>query len=118
MSESFTSVARGLLRRAIEEQDSNIGSATKNSSVSTLVSTLVTNLIVFAVMVFLFMILRRLQRRYYQPKAFVETVQEYKRKAVQSIPGQEGFFSWIGGIGRTEYEYIFSPQQLGGQFEC
>jgi len=107
-----TTIAQGLLRRAIEQKDENIGSA-KNASISTLLTTLVTNLVVFSVMVLLFMILRRMQKRYYMPKTYVETVPEYKRKAAQRVQGQEGFLSWVGGVGRTEYGFSSSHERLG-----
>lgn len=113
-----TSFAQGLLRRAIDAQDDNIGSATKtqNTSVSTLLSTLVTSFVVFCVMVLLFLILRRIQKRYYMPKAHVETVHEYKRKALERVQGQEGFLSWIGGVGRAEYAYLsFQDRRFGGR---
>lgn len=116
---SLTTLGHALLRRQAAE-DENIGSATKdavkNSSISTLVSTLVTNLVVFAVMIILFMILRRLQKRYYMPKAHVETVHEYKRKAVQKISGQDGFFSWIPGIEKTDDSTILAASGLDGYF--
>ena len=100
-------VAHGLQRRVDESKDENIGAATKqsNSTVSGLVSTLVTNLIVFAVMVLIFMLLRRMQKRWYTPKTHVETIQEWRRNTINKIPGQEGFFSWIGGIRKTECVY-------------
>jgi len=115
MSATSPNFAQGLLRRdPIENNDSNIGSAT-NSSLSSMLSTLVTNLVVFFVMVLLFMILRRIHKRYYMPKAHVETVPEYKRKAAQRVQGQEGFFSWIGGVGRTEYGPLsFQDRRLEG----
>ncbi|KAF8430964.1 late exocytosis, associated with Golgi transport-domain-containing protein [Terfezia claveryi] len=110
----FPILAQGLLRPAsIENKDVNIGSAT-NSSVFTLVSTLVTNLVIFAVMILLFMILRRIQKRYYMPLAYVETVPEHKRKAVQRVQGQEGFLSWIGGVSRTDDSTILAASGLDG----
>ncbi|RPB20551.1 DUF221 family protein [Terfezia boudieri ATCC MYA-4762] len=113
---TFPIIAQGLLRRSsIENKDDNIGSAT-NSSISTLVSTLVTNLVVFIVMILLFMILRRIQKRYYMPLAYVETVPEHKRKAVQRVQGQEGFLSWIGGVGRTDDSTILAASGLDGYF--
>lgn len=115
---TFPIFAQGLLRRALENNDSNIGSATKptNSSLSAVLSTLVTNLVVFFVMVLLFMILRRMQKRYYMPKAYVETVPEHKREVVQHVQGQEGFFSWIGGVGRADDSTILAASGLDGYF--
>ena len=60
-------------RQNVEQGDQNIGSAisTTNTSVSAFVSTLVYNLIIFGVLVALFVILRKSNRRIYAPRTYV-----------------------------------------------
>lgn len=62
-------------RQSPEEGDENIGSARdeegKNTSVSGLVSALAFNLAIFGVLVLLFIVLRRTNRRIYAPRTYV-----------------------------------------------
>lgn len=63
-------VSRLLVKRLDEGADKNIGSA-RGTSTSAFVSTLVVNLIVFAVLVLIFAVLRRSNRRIYAPRTYV-----------------------------------------------
>ena len=63
-------VSRLLTKRLDESTDKNIGSA-RGTSTSAFVSTLVVNLVIFAVLVLIFAVLRRSNRRIYAPRTYV-----------------------------------------------
>jgi len=112
--------AHSLLRRqsgvADPNNDENIGSATSTgSSISSLVATLVTNLVIFAIMISLFMLLRRTQKRMYAPKTYVTTVPEYKRRAAGgSYEG--GILGWLTGAGKADDQTLLRTAGLDGYF--
>lgn len=54
-----------------ESDDKNVGSAIGNTSISAFVSTLIFNLVIFGLLVTLFIILRRTNRRIYAPRTYV-----------------------------------------------
>jgi hypothetical protein len=57
-------------REDYQKNDQNIGSA-RGTSTSAFVSTLVVNLVVFAVLILIFAVLRRSNRRIYAPRTYV-----------------------------------------------
>lgn len=112
--------AHSLLRRqsgiADPNNDENIGSAQGGpSSISALVSTLVVNLVIFVVMVGVFMLLRRTQKRMYMPKTYVTTVPEYKRRAADSVPAG-GMLGWLTGAGKADDQTLLRTAGLDGYF--
>src|SRR3954469_22071261 len=78
---------------ANQNKDPNLNSATnpESNSLSGFLSSLVVNLIIFAVMILLFLILRKSQRRQYAPRTYVGTIDKSKR--TEPLPA--GIFSWI-----------------------
>lgn len=117
---TLAAAAHSLLRRqsgiADPNKDENIGSAQGGpSSISALVSTLVVNLVIFVVMVGIFMLLRRTQKRMYAPKKYVTTVPEYKRRAVESVPA-DGLLGWLTGSGKADDRTLLRTSGLDGYF--
>ncbi|EWC48664.1 hypothetical protein DRE_01886 [Drechslerella stenobrocha 248] len=93
-------------------KDENIGSAKASNSLSGFLSSLVVNLIIFAVMVLLFLILRRSQRRQYAPRTYVGTVRKEKR----TDPLPDGIFSWVGPLVAVNESYVIEKTSLDAYF--
>jgi len=95
-----------------QDKDKNIGSATESNSLSGFLSTLVVNFIVFAVMLLLFLILRKSQRRQYAPRTYVGTVKKEKR----TDPLPDGIFAWVGPLIKINESYIIEKTSLDSYF--
>lgn len=101
-------VANHLVQRAAVNgsSDENIGSA-RGVSTEAFLSTLVVNIVIFAVLVSIFTLLRRLNRRIYAPRTYVGTIEPWRKlktvdddgdgyvDEVESVKGFSGLFGWI-----------------------
>ncbi|KAG0634556.1 hypothetical protein HOY80DRAFT_1059758 [Tuber brumale] len=119
---------RALLRRGNTtdpENDPNIASA-RGTSTSAFLSTLVVNLVIFVVLVTLFILLRRSNKRIYAPRTYVGVVEGWRKLHVSSdggivdeVEGVSGFSSlvgWIGGIWKIPDETVLRTNGLDGYF--
>ncbi|KAM5476125.1 phosphate metabolism protein 7 [Microsporum audouinii] len=79
-----------------------------SNSLSGLVSTLVPTLIISAVMVLLFVILRRSQRRQYIPRTYIGALREQER----TPPPEPGFFGWLKSMSKLPDTYVLRHQSL------
>ncbi|KAK6350291.1 hypothetical protein TWF696_006522 [Orbilia brochopaga] len=96
-----------------QNKDSNIGSATgQSNSLSGFLSSLVVNGIIFAVMLLLFLLLRKSQRRQYAPRTYVGTIRKDKR----TDPLPDGIFSWFGPLVRVNESYVIEKTSLDAYF--
>ncbi|CUS15877.1 unnamed protein product [Tuber aestivum] len=105
--------------------DPNIGSA-RGTSTSAFLSTLVVNLLIFAVLVTLFVLLRRSNKRIYAPRTYVGVVEKWRKLHISSdggivdeVEGVSGFSSlvgWIGGVWKIPDETVLRTNGLDGYF--
>ncbi|KAF3483079.1 DUF221 domain-containing protein [Arthroderma uncinatum] len=79
-----------------------------SNSLSGLVSTLVPTLIISGVMVLLFIILRRSQRRQYIPRTYIGSLRQHERTP-EPAPG---LFGWIKSMSRLPDTYVLKHQSL------
>ena len=107
---------RALLKRGEndpldQKNDTHTGTnkdpAKNSSSIQALVATLVVNVAIFAIMVLIFIFLRRMFKKTYMPKTYITTVPAWKRKGLERIPGRDALLGWIWGLGKVEY--VFTP---------
>ncbi|KAF3904142.1 hypothetical protein AA313_de0204409 [Arthrobotrys entomopaga] len=98
---------------ANQNNDQNIGSATTASnSLSGFLSSLIVNGIIFAVMLILFLILRKSQRHQYAPRTYVGTIKKEKR----ADPLPDGIFSWVGPLVKINESYVIEKTSLDSYF--
>ncbi|EPS43727.1 hypothetical protein H072_2322 [Dactylellina haptotyla CBS 200.50] len=84
----------------------------KSNSLSGFLSSLIVNGIIFAVMLLLFLILRKSQRRQYAPRTYVGTVNKAKR----TDPLPEGLFSWVKPLIAINESYVIEKTSLDSYF--
>lgn len=93
-------------RAVNESSDPNIASA-RGVSTNAFLATLEVNIIVFVVLVLIFTILRRANRRIYAPRTYVGTIEPWRRLKtvdgdddgyVDEVENVKGFSGLLGGI--------------------
>jgi hypothetical protein len=86
------------------QSDSNVGSARGggSSSLSGLVSTLVPTLIIAVVMVSVFLILRRTQKRQYAPRTYLGSLRPHER----TPPLSNSLFGWIPEMNKVGQDLL------------
>ncbi|KAI5812975.1 hypothetical protein BZA77DRAFT_132348 [Pyronema omphalodes] len=114
-------------REDYQKNDQNIGSA-RGTSTSAFVSTLVVNLVVFAVLILIFAVLRRSNRRIYAPRTYVTTIERWRRlrvrddngdgyaDEVEGVSGFSGFIGWVKGVWTIPDETVLRTNGLDGYF--
>ncbi|KAF3902969.1 hypothetical protein ABW20_dc0102946 [Dactylellina cionopaga] len=95
-----------------QSNDPNIGSAKQSNSLSGLLSSLIVNGIIFAVMLLLFLILRKSQQRQYAPRTYVGAIKKEKR----TDPLPDGIFSWVGPLVAIDESYVIAKTSLDSYF--
>lgn len=92
--------------RVYRREDANIASA-RNVSTQTFLTTLEVNALIFLVLVVIFTVLRRTNRRIYSPRTYVGTIEPWRRlktvdddgdgyvDEVEDVKGFSGLFGWI-----------------------
>lgn len=85
---------------------------TSSTSASQLLSSLIPNLVIFAVFISLFIIVRKKQKRVYEPRHTVETVPEDLRPA----ESPSGAFAWITNVLNKPQTYIIQYAGADGYF--
>ncbi|PWW76570.1 DUF221 domain-containing protein [Tuber magnatum] len=105
--------------------DPNIASA-RGTSTSAFLSSLIVNLLIFLVLVTLFTLLRRSNKRIYAPRTYVGVVEKWRKLHVSSdrgivdeIEGVSGFSSlvgWIGSVWKIPDETVLRTNGLDGYF--
>ncbi|KAK2811017.1 hypothetical protein FQN49_008493, partial [Arthroderma sp. PD_2] len=78
------------------------------ASLSGLISTLVPTLVISGVMVLLFLILRRSQRRQYIPRTYVGSLREQER----TPEPEPGLFGWLKSMSKLPDTYVLRHQSL------
>jgi hypothetical protein len=78
------------------------------SSASALLSTLVLNLVIFSVMVLLFVILRRSQRRMYVPRTYIGYLKPWQR----TPESPNGLFNWITSMYKLPDTYVLQHHSM------
>ncbi|KAI3406123.1 PHM7 [Candida oxycetoniae] len=86
--------------------------ASTNTSVSQFISTLVPTLVISVVFVVAFVIIRKYQKRVYEPRSIVKSLPEDLRP--QSPPA--GIFSWLGSLLRRPETFIIQYAGPDGYF--
>ncbi|KAJ5619945.1 hypothetical protein N7510_003929 [Penicillium lagena] len=84
------------------------GSNTGSSSASALLSTLVLNFAIFAVMVLLFVILRRSQRRTYVPRTYIGYLKPWQR----TPESPTGLWNWISSMYTLPDTYVLQHHSM------
>lgn len=87
-------------------------SSTLSTSASQLLSSLIPNLVIFAVFMTLFVVLRKRQRRVYEPRSSVNTVP----KNYQSEAAPKGLFAWATHLFKKPQSYILEQTGPDGYF--
>ncbi|KAI9822960.1 MAG: hypothetical protein M1826_000342 [Phylliscum demangeonii] len=99
----FRPLGHGLVRR-----DGQGSARNTSNSLSGMVSTLVPVLILSGAFFFLFLILRRTQRRQYAPRTYLGTLREEARSP--ALPS--GFLNWITAFLRIPDSYVLNHHSL------
>ena len=81
-----------------------------DNSASKLLSTLIPIFVISGVMVLVFMLLRRTQRRQYAPRTFLSTLREQERTPSMS----SGFVGWIKDFMKIPDTYVLNHQSIDG----
>lgn len=86
--------------------------STKSTSASQLLSSLIPNLVIFAVFMIIFIVLRKRQRRVYEPRYDVQTVP----KDLKPEESPNGVFAWITDLLKRPHSYIVQHAGTDGYF--
>ncbi|RPB04156.1 DUF221 family protein [Choiromyces venosus 120613-1] len=120
---------RVLLKRNATDpnNDPNIASArVPGTSVSAFLSTLVVNLLIFVVLVTIFILLRRSNKRIYAPRTYVGVVEKWRKldatsdgeisDEVEGVSGFSSLIGWVGGVWKIPDETVLRTNGLDGYF--
>jgi len=97
---------------ADQNNDERLGSAKTSNSLSGFLSSLIINGIIFAVMILLFLILRKSQRLQYAPRTYVGSIKKGRR----TDPLPNGIFSWIKPLININESYVIEKTSLDSYF--